>query len=116
VIEGLQLEMTAEELVARLSERIAWHEDEARECDAQLASRSAARKSDEAAGEDEEADTAPVLCPPRHVIRMDRDDHRERAAFLTLLRDHLVPGEIYRLAEEDLRLADFVPSFIFASA
>jgi hypothetical protein len=126
VIEGLRLEMKTEELVALLNERIAWHEHKARDCDRQLAAgdaddaspgenRSAAHRFVCADDKEEEACALPVLYPPRHVVRMERDDHLEQAAFLILLRDHLVPGEVYRLAEEDLRLADVVPSGLFPS-
>jgi hypothetical protein len=117
--------MKTEELVWLLNGRIAYHEHQARDCDRQLAAseegdaavgtgvdRALTGERDQDIGE-EAASSLPVLYPPRHVIRMERDDHLEQAAFLILLRDHLVPGEVYRLAEEDLRLADIVPVGLF---
>ena len=37
------------------------------------------------------------------------ESRRARVAALTLIRDHLVAGEVYRLGEYDLRFADLLP-------
>jgi hypothetical protein len=48
---------------------------------------------------------------PEHMIEHEMREHQEAAAVLTLLREHLIPDEIYRLNEHDLRFADLVPEF-----
>lgn len=69
MIEGLKLTMTGEQLIARVQERIQFHEASA-----------------------------------------DGDERRRaRVQTLTLIRDHLVLDEVYRLGEYDLRFADLLP-------
>lgn len=48
---------------------------------------------------------------PAHMIEHEMRQHQEEAATLTMLREHLIPDEIYRLTETDLRFADLVPEF-----
>ena len=48
---------------------------------------------------------------PEHMIEHEMREHREQAGVLEMLRDHLVPGEVYELGEMDLRFADLVPDF-----
>lgn len=69
MIDGLKLTMTGEQLIARLDERIRFHE----------------------------ASTA------------REESRRARVAALTLIRDHVVGDEVYRLGEYDLRFADLLP-------
>lgn len=48
---------------------------------------------------------------PEHIIEHEMRQHQERAATLTMLREHLIRNETYRLTETDLRFADPVPEF-----
>jgi hypothetical protein len=69
MIDGLKLTMTGSQLIAKLEERIRFHE------------------------------TSPA-----------REDVKQaRVAALSLIRDHVVVDEVYRLGEYDLRLADLLP-------
>ena len=95
MIEGLKIEMSAAELARRLEERIEWREAEASDCEADL------RKP--------EKDRRDPL--PDHIIEHDLEHHRQRAAILRLLRDHLVADETYLLEDRDLEFADLVPDF-----
>jgi hypothetical protein len=95
MIEGLKVQMTTEALRARLAERIAWHRRAAAEFEAEW-------RRPEAERDD---------LMPEHMLEHEVREHREQAGMLEMLRDHLVPGEIYQLGEMDLRLADLVPEF-----
>jgi hypothetical protein len=104
MVEGLTVRMTSEELSEKLEERIAWHEASASDYEQELRMPARAR-------EDQDI--------PEHILAHELREHRERIAVLTLLRDHLLPDEIYLLSEPDLRLADLVPelhmSFVMPS-
>jgi hypothetical protein len=97
MIDGLKVRMTAEELARRLDERVAWHRRAAAEFEVE-------RRRPHVDRED------PLM--PDHAIEHDRREHLEQAGLLAMLRDHLVPGEIYELGEMDLRFADLVPEFL----
>ena len=45
----------------------------------------------------------------RHSLERKHQQHTERVALLSFIRDHLVAGEVYRLREEDLRFAELLP-------
>jgi hypothetical protein len=92
MIKGLKIELTTDELRQRLAERILCHLQAAEECE------EAQRRGD---GSDERV--------ARYAIEHEFREHREQAGLLTLIRDHLVPGEVYRLGERDLRFVDLVP-------
>ena len=96
MIDGLKIRMTAEELTTRLTERIAWHEAAAREYAAALSN------TPEGAAD---GDT------PEHLLEHEMREHRDQAGVLAMVRDHLIPGEVYLLSELDLRFADLVPDF-----
>jgi hypothetical protein len=96
MIDGLKVLMSSEELAQRLAERILWHQQTAKEYEEELRN----------PGTDAEREAT-----PEHVLEHEMREHQEQAATLTLLRDHLVPNEIYRLNEMDLRFADLVPEF-----
>lgn len=96
MIEGLKIRMTSEELAEKLTERIVWHEATAREYDKELRTPGRVREIDDM---------------PEQMIAHEMRDHRARVGILTLVRDHLLPGEIYLLTERDLEFADLVPEF-----
>jgi len=107
VIEGLKLDVRADELVERLGERIAHHRERAAAYEAQLA------RLGEVVPEVGEDD--PVLdgfrAPERPQVSLERKrgEHAGRAEVLAFIRDHIVRGEVYRLDEEDLRGAEILP-------
>ncbi len=108
MIEGLKLDVKAEELVRSLAERIRYHRSKAESYSAQI------DKLGEVAsiGEEEEEDVIAFTRgheSPRTSLERKVKEHVERAAILTFLRDHLVPGEVYRLSEQDLRMAEILP-------
>ena len=96
MIDGLKIQMTTEELECRLAERILWHEQVADEYQEEW-------RRPESEREDQ--------LMPEHMIEHEMREHREQAATLRMLREHLVPAEIYRLTEFDLRFADLVADF-----
>jgi hypothetical protein len=93
VIEGLKIDMSTEQLAARLTERIRWHQETVAEYD---------RVFRESQGKGRQRRSRAVLA---HEMR----EHQEQVAVLSLIREHLVPGEVYRLTECDLRFADLAP-------
>lgn len=93
MIDGLKIEMTTAELSERIAERVRWHQQAAEDCE-----RIARRLPPD---DDEE----PMR---RRVMEHGGREHREQARMLEMLRDHLVPNEVYRLTELDLRFADLV--------
>ena len=106
MIDGLKIEMTSDELFTRLTTRIAFHKDGAAGLEERLRGEDHAG---EAHGMDARAPFQVTGDAPRHMLEHARDDHYEQAQFLELLREHLIRGEVYRLDEEDLRVADLTP-------
>ncbi len=109
MIESLKLDVKAEELVQRLEDRIAYHRTKAESYGTHIA------KLGEipTIGEEEEDDVVSLTRgheSPRISLERKVSEHADRAAILTFLRDHIVPGEVYRLSEQDLRMAEILPS------
>jgi hypothetical protein len=96
MIEGLKVRMTTEDLRSRLAARIAWHRRAAAAFEAEWRRPDVDRED-------------PMM--PEHMLEHEMREHREQADLLEMLRDHVVPGEIYQLGEMDLRFADLVPEF-----
>jgi hypothetical protein len=92
MIDGLKIEMTTEELSRRIAARILSHQ-------------AAAEKLEDERDRLEAGRDGPV---PRRLVEHEIREHLEQAGMLTLLRDHLIPNEVYRLTELDLRFADLV--------
>ena len=107
MIDGIRIDVTAEELVRHLDERIRYHHDRATECD-----RRADRfgNADRAPGIDDE-DEPMMSCWPGFVHELERRAarHRNREALLAFLRNHVVAHEIYRLSERDLKSVELLP-------
>ena len=110
MIEGLRLDVSAEELARRLSELIAWHESRASGCGHRL------RRLGEIKNGIQNIDgRLDDLCWDGGYDRLTQAlagklmHHRERASLLEFLRDHLVEGEVYRLDLQDLRFAGLLP-------
>lgn len=87
-VRGLTLTVTGRELGVRLGERVRWHRERADILIEQLGK----------LGDLERA-----------VLERALHDHRERATYLTFVRDHIDPDVVYRLEPSDLRMIDLVP-------
>ena len=107
MIDGIRIDLTADELVRHLDERIRHHHDRATELE-----RKAQRVADLETPETDLEDEEPMMaCWPGVVHDMERRAarHRSREALLVFLRNHVVASEIYRLSERDLRSVELLP-------
>jgi hypothetical protein len=106
MIEGLKLDIRADELMQRLDSRIAHHRAKADAYDSQLL------KLGEIEPSLEDDDVMGALRgreSPRASLERKRHEHLERVEVLTFLREHIVNTEVYRLDEQDLRMAELLP-------
>ncbi|HXG88808.1 MAG TPA: hypothetical protein VNJ02_10765 [Vicinamibacterales bacterium] len=94
MIEGLKLTMTGLTLKDKLDDRIKTH--------ARRAADYARRLNDPDAADDD-------LQLPPSVMEGEIEKAHDQIEILTLIRDHIVADEIYRLGEFDLRFADLLP-------
>jgi hypothetical protein len=104
-VRGIQLNVPGRELVVRLTERIRWHRERADTLILQMKKLA-----------DVERDAADDLVgllghydSPRKPLEKKVREHQDRAAFLTFLRDHVNPRELYRLDTSDLRVTEILP-------
>jgi hypothetical protein len=107
VIDGIRIDVTAEELVRHLDERIRHHRERSAECE-----RKAQRAGTmESSPQDEDEDEPMIACWPGFVHELERRAarHRNREALLVFLRNHVVAHEIYRLSERDLKSVELLP-------
>lgn len=107
MIHGLLLDVKADELIARLRVRVAHHESKAKAYELQLRKQAKASQTLE-----EDHDGGLRLSAPESPVQKlarKKREHAERAVALKFVRDHVVRGEVYRLGESDLRLAELVP-------
>jgi len=106
VIEGFQIEMTAQQLQAYLRRRADHHRDAAAECDLRREQSGCSGRS-----ESGELDRPIVAGWLRWADELDDDaaQHRRRMAALLFLREHIVADEIYRLDRSDLQFLEMWP-------
>jgi hypothetical protein len=107
MIDGFRLDVTAEELASHLDARIRHHRERSLECGSKL------RQLQSLAPTPLDDDEEPFeMCASSRVSGLERTAarHRNREAFLSFARNHLVATEIYRLAEDDLRLLEWLPA------
>ena len=106
MIEGLKVELTADELTRLLADRIEHHRDVAGDCDARRI-----RLQGTTASDPDDTEQQLAAAWPHYLEHLERraERHRERADALQFLRDHLVAHEVYRLGEEDLRMLQVWP-------
>jgi hypothetical protein len=97
MIEGIHCDVGAEEMRERLAERIAYHQSKV-----EFYSRSAKELADNGL-----AETGHSRDPARD-IREKATEHQRHVGFLSFIREHLVPGETYRLGEQDMRRLGFI--------
>jgi hypothetical protein len=93
VIEGLKLTMTGVQLRTTIEGRIRWHQSEVRRMSKQLKNPHA----------DDESSY------PQQMLENEMTRAERQVELLTFIRDYVVPDEVYRLGEFDLRFADLLP-------
>ncbi len=107
MIEGLQLDVPASELIDWIGGRIAHHQARATAHEAQLG-----KLAEVPASNDDDLDV-PVRRyrddSPREALERKLRAHRDRATYLGFLRDHIVTQETYRLDEADLQALEIAP-------
>jgi hypothetical protein len=103
MIEGLRVDVSADEIVKLLDQRIAEHRDNA-EIDDENAKKLDAVKRPDDLEDDIWVDDATA------TSRLRRRAQRERSRMeaLMFMRDHVIRGEIYRLTTDDLRTLEIL--------
>lgn len=107
MIEGLKIDVTADELIRLLDGRIDNHRGIAEDCDRRRVRLEAVTTPDP---EDTEEQLAAAWPPYLENLERRAERHRERAGALAFLRDHVVSHEIYRLGEDDLQVLHLWPA------
>lgn len=110
MIQGFQVDVHSAELVERLDGRIAHHRSRAASYEAQLGR--LAEVQTDADDEDDPVRAFRQGGSPREGLERKFREHRDRVAFLSFLREHVVPTETYRLDEGDLRTLEIVPGHL----
>ena len=106
MIEGFTIEVPAEEIMRRLDERIEYHHELADECDRKRIRLEATGSLDQDDEDYEIAGAWPAY--PEHLQR-SAERHRQREAVLVFIRERVIPSEVYRLGERDLRWLQLLP-------
>ena len=96
MINGLKLTMHGEALKARVGERIT-----------RLEAAIERSRADMEMDPKDQTEDHPAL--PEHMLESMIDECEKRIASLTLIRDHIVPGEVYLLDQRDLQFAELLP-------
>ena len=103
MIEGLRLDVTADEIVKLIDQRITEHTENAANDEAD------AKKFDVTARTDEDDEYADEMSVGARLRRRAQRE-RERADALGFMRNHVVRGETYRLTNDDLRTLEILPT------
>ena len=108
MIEGFQIEMTGQQLVAYLRKRADHHRDAAAECDLRR-EQAGSSVSPLDSGDPDRQVTA--TWPEWVVEEFDEHAarHRRRQAALLFLGQHVVANEIYRLDRSDMQFLEMWP-------
>lgn len=103
MVDGLRLDVSADEIVKLLDERISEHTANALSDDDNAQKLEAVKRPDE--GEDDlwEDDSSAVARLRRRAQR-----ERERSDALAFMRGHVIRGETYRLSTDDLRTLEIL--------
>jgi hypothetical protein len=111
VINGFRVEVTSDEIVRHLDQRIRHHRDLADECLAQAKGIVTLQPP----GDDEDDQIG--ICWPGYQEELQRraQRHRNRETLLLFFRDRVLANEIYLLSEPDLRWLEWLPGDEMAS-
>jgi hypothetical protein len=101
MIEGIRIEVKSEELTALLKERAAYHADKAAWYAEQIKNLKNGGLRPEHVSND-----------PLSGLERSHQDHQQKAALFSFLRDHVISGETYRLSENDLSRLEFISRYI----
>jgi hypothetical protein len=96
VIDGLKLTMTGEEVIELLDRAIARREERIRCARAEMDGKV-------------ELPQTPYVQLPAEMVEDEIFEHRHRIAMLTMIREHIVPLEVYLLGRRDLRFGEMWP-------
>lgn len=107
MINGIIMDVKGEELIERISVRVAHHQERAKECGAQL--RKLRGRRQPTLDKDGETTFDGAMPHDKQTLARKTRQHRERAEALMFLAKHLVRDEVYRVTETDLRAADLLP-------
>ena len=111
MIQGIAIDVKGAELVERIRARAEHHETRATACDAHLRRLRAPgpTPADDLAKELESAGPGAKEPFTEETLERKIRQHRERAQALLFLGQHIMPDEVYRVTETDLRAADLLP-------
>lgn len=111
MIDGFRLDVPADEIVAHLERRVAHHRERTEACQSRLRRLETLEARADEDEDDEDEDDRYDTWTSARVRGIERRItlHRNREAFLTFARTHVVATEVYRLAADDLRLLEWLP-------
>jgi hypothetical protein len=95
---GINLEVPGSELVAQAAARIAWHKDNATRIKEELSAIEAAGSTDHWQRRGRRTDLTRLMLA-----------HEDHARFLTFVKEHLKPRQIYRLGFADMMALELTP-------
>lgn len=98
MIDGLKMTMTGAEIRQRLDARVQAHEARAAHWRGLIGKPPA-----------DDTDADPASWMPDHICENEAEEHEWRAEVLAFVRDHVDPGEVYRLDEVDLEFGELLP-------
>ena len=101
MITGLKLDFTVDELKAQLDERITYHQNKANWYREKVVGLRDGGIRPEAVTND-----------PVSSLEHSGLNHQQKADFFDVIRLHLVPGETYRLDENDLARLEFISRYL----
>jgi hypothetical protein len=99
---GINLEVPGSALVAQAAARIAWHKENATRIKAELSAIEAADATDDWKRSGRRTDLTRVMLA-----------HEDHARFLTFVKQHLKPRQIYRLGFADMMALELTPKGSF---
>lgn len=107
MIDGLRLDVTADEIVKLLDERITEYSEGA------AADEANAKKLDDTSRTEDPDDDCDQEGSVSTRLRRRAQRGRGQADALTFMRNHVVRGETYRLTADDLRTLEVLPHRYF---
>jgi hypothetical protein len=102
MIEGLKIEITSDELRVHILARAEHHRERATFYEAQVSNLRAGGLTAERG----------VSNDPVGSLNHSATQHRNKTAFFAFLAEHLVPGETYRLTENDLERLEIFSRYL----
>jgi len=104
MIQGIQLELSGNELAIHLFERVDHHNVRAGFYDQQVAAM--IQGAPEVEREEEQSYSGMV--DPVHQMKLKARDHRKKRELFRFMAEHILLGETYRITEQDLLRLEFL--------